>query len=374
MLQRQAIVYDPLIRGRVDAAGVQALYRHVIARQRAGLVGQDDRRRAERFHRRQVADQRLAFRHALRRHGERQGHGGQQALRHVGHDDADGEQEVAPERQAHAVTDGEEDDAQPDGEQRHQPRQAHDLALQGRDGLARRLRQAGDAAEFRAHSRCIHDGARLSRHQRGAGKQQIARHQRRGVGVAFGVARFRQRFAGDVGEIGAHRERLDQPAIGRHVVTAFEDEDVARHQRFGIDQLDPAVSQRLDLARQQAAQRRQRALGAVGLPEREHAIDEDDADDGEAQLRHALPRILAFGEERQARREPQDDGEEMGEGLAGSAARSACRLSFSMRLGPNSRRRRDASREDRPAAELARLCTACSTVRLAIFIGWSSRR
>ena len=70
-----------------------------VLRERAGLVGANDRGAAERFDGGQMADQRVAFRHALRAHRERQRDGREQPLRHVRHDDADGENEVLPKRQ-----------------------------------------------------------------------------------------------------------------------------------------------------------------------------------------------------------------------------------------------------------------------------------
>ena len=64
---------------------------------------------------------------------------------------------------------------------------------------------------------------------------------------------------------------------------------------------------------QQFLERRQRLLGAIRLPEREHAIDQDHADDREPERRHALPRLAPLGEEGERRGDPQDDRKEVHE-------------------------------------------------------------
>ena len=50
---------------------IHEMHGHAILRQRAGLVAADHRRRAECLDRRQMADQRVTARHALRGHGQR---------------------------------------------------------------------------------------------------------------------------------------------------------------------------------------------------------------------------------------------------------------------------------------------------------------
>ena len=52
-------------------------------------------------------------------------------------------------------------------------------------------------------------------------------------------------------------------------------------------------------------------LGAGLLPERERAVDDDHAQDRRAQRGHALPRLVMLCNERQRRRQPQDQREEM---------------------------------------------------------------
>ena len=74
-----------------------------------------------------------------------------------------------------------------------------------------------------------------------------------------------------------------------------------------------ATATHLDLLGQQPAQGLEGLFGAVGLPEREAAIDDDHADDRHPQLGHALARLEVLGGEGQPGGEPQHEGEEMGE-------------------------------------------------------------
>ena len=298
------------------AAHPQAPHRHAILGQRTCLVGQDDRGRAERLHRGQVPHQRVALRHALRRHGQRKRHRRQQAFRHVGDDDADGEEQVFPERQAQRLADEEERATNAGGEKGNDAGQPGDLALQRRGGFSRRLGQVGDLAELGAHAGGSYHGACLARHHRGAGQHDVPGQERRHLRLGLGTAGPGQRFAGDRRGVDAHAERFDQPAVGRHEVALFEQHDVAGHQFGGECLRDLAGPEHLRQLRQQLAQRGDGPFGPVLLPEGKDPVDEDDADDGDPQPPHALAGVEELGKERQCGAQPQDDGEEMGE-LAG---------------------------------------------------------
>ncbi|MNC10057.1 hypothetical protein D3C75_576920 [compost metagenome] len=298
------------------AGDEQLAHGHVVEGQGAGLVGADHRGRAERLDRRQVADQRVLPGHALGGHGQRQGHAGQQALGDVGDDDADGEDQVAPERQAQRLAEQEEQHADGHRQQRQLARQVDDLALQGRVALAAGLGQTGDFAELGVHAGGEHQGAAMTGYRRGTGQQQVGCAQPIGGLAGLGRSCLCQRLAGQGGQADAQAVGLEQPAVGRHAVAFLHQHHVAGHQLLGVQAGGAAVAQHGDLLRQQAGQRRHRPFGAVGLPEGETAVDEDDADDGRAEGGHALAGVVVFGEERHGRRQPQHQGEEVHE-LAG---------------------------------------------------------
>ena len=140
--------------------------------------------------------------------------------------------------------------------------------------------------------------------------------------MGIGSARLGQRFAGDRRGVHAQAEGLDQPAVGRNKVALLQQHDVAGHQIGGEYLHDLAVPGHHHLLRQQLTQRIDRPLGLVFLPESKDAVDQDDADDGNAQPRHALAGIEILGKKRQRRAHPQDEGEEVGE-LAGEAQQQA---------------------------------------------------
>ena len=295
------------------AIGKHLLDAHAVLRERAGFVGTNHRGAAQGFDRRQMPHQRIAPRHALGCHGQRQRHGRQQPFGHVGDDDANGKQQIAPERQAHRLPDKEKRQPQHACQQGHQVRQAGNLALQWRDAGPDGLRQMGYLAKFRMHAGGKHHCPALAGHHQRASQQQVARAQGRCIRVGFGVARLGQRLAGQGGQIHPQVKGFDQPAVGRHLVAFAEQQHIAWHQQFGGQRLQDRITQHVDLLRQQPAQGIKRLLGPVGLPERKNPVDQDHADDCNAQLGHALTRLAALGKPGQARRHPQDQRKKVGE-------------------------------------------------------------
>ena len=97
------------------------------------------------------------------------------------------------------------------------------------------------------------------------------------------------------------------------LVALGQADDVAGDEPGGVDLVDVAIAPHLDLLGQQPAQGLEGPFGAVGLPEREAAIDDDHPDDRHPQLGHALARLEVLGGEGQPGGEPQHEGEEMGE-------------------------------------------------------------
>jgi hypothetical protein len=126
-----------------------------------------------------------------------------------------------------------------------------------------------------------------------------------------GISRHRPGLTGYRGVVYAHPERLEKPAIGWNIFTGAQKDDVAGNQilRWNDDYGPGPLG--ADLGRQQPLQRRHRLFGPVFLPEREQAVDHNHADDREAEGCHALAWHLPIGNERERRRDPQQNGEEV---------------------------------------------------------------
>jgi hypothetical protein len=97
---------------------------HLVAGDRAGLVGADHRGGAEGLDRLQPADQRLLSGHGVGRAGQRERDGGQQALGHQGDGHPDGEHQALGEAHPEPERTTEEHGADGQGDDRDDP---HDL-------------------------------------------------------------------------------------------------------------------------------------------------------------------------------------------------------------------------------------------------------
>ena len=102
--------------------------RHFVSGESSGLVGADERGRAERFHGFEMPYECAALCHPLGAHGKREGDGGQQALWDNGHGDADSKQETVGGRCAEQQRDREERNAHRDGDGRDDSGQPVQLA------------------------------------------------------------------------------------------------------------------------------------------------------------------------------------------------------------------------------------------------------
>ncbi len=191
-------------------------HRHLVARQRAGLVAADGGGRAQRLHRRQPADDGAAPGHALHAHGQRDGHGHRQPLGHHRHHLADGHHQHLGQRQP-----------APQAEQHHHHEQAQrrtdqpapellDAPLQRRRRLDRGGGQPGDVADLGVHAGGHDQGARAAGADEGAGIDHAS-----AVGQAGVLGQRRQglghghRFAGERGLGHLQLRELDQPRVGR---------------------------------------------------------------------------------------------------------------------------------------------------------------
>ena len=260
-----------------------------------------------------MLDQDVLPRQPLARHGKRQGHGREQPLGHVGHDDPDREHAGVPEWQATRVADRKEHDAEPGRQRRDDPREECHLALERRQCRPGSLREVGDFPECRAHAGGEDHSASIARDQGRPGEQDVGAGRDLVLFARPGIPGDRQRFAGDRRAVDLHPERFDQAAVSRDAVTLVQPDDVSRHElaRRQLDQGAPAFHR--DHLRKQIAKRGERPFAPILLPEREQAIDQDDADDRERERTHPLARLLDLGEQGERGREPEDQREEVGE-------------------------------------------------------------
>ena len=88
---------------------------------------------------------------------------------------------------------------------------------------------------------------------------------------------------------------------------------IARDDLAGVDTLIGPLTEDVDLARKEVFESLQGALGSDHLPEREGAVDQDDADDGPAKGGHPLPRVLPVRPECQGGGDPKKDRKKVGE-------------------------------------------------------------
>ena len=284
--------------GRIEepSVHVEPADRHSVLGQGPGLVGADHRGRAQRLDRGEVLDQDVLSRQALARHGKRQGYGREQPLGHVGHDDADREHSVVPERQSEGVADREKRDPERGRQRRDYSGQECHLALERRQCRSGSLRKVRDFPECGAHACSEDHGAPIAHNQGRAGKQDIGAGCDLVLFARPGIPGDRKRFAGDRRAIDLHPERLDQAAISWNAVALADPDDVSGHEvaRRQLDQSAGAFHG--DHLRQQVAERGERPFAPRLLPEREQAVDQDDADDREREHTHPLARLVDLGE------------------------------------------------------------------------------
>ena len=268
---------------------------HLVLGQGAGLVRADERGRAKRLDGFEVAHQDLPLGHLLGAPGQREGHRRQQRLGHQCHGDTDGEDEAVLERVAHQQGDEEEEAADTDGDQRRQAHHALQTQGQRGDRLRRRRRQPGDGGQPRAPAGGHDDGTGLALDDERPGIQRLA--GRDGDGGALP----RQHRGVDEQTVGH-----DDPGVGRHAVPTLEQEQVVDHDVLGLDDPTPSVAPDRHPRRQHGAQALGRPVGPGLLGEREHGVEQDDREDGDAELGEA-------GEQREHAGHPEHDREEVGQ-------------------------------------------------------------
>src|SRR3990172_772055 len=133
---------------------------HAVLGERAGLVRADDRDRPERLHRGEPLHEALLADHALDAERQRERERRQQALRDIGNDDAQSEEEsLAQGEDARRHAEGEESGAEGSRKGGDHPGDVDHLALERARRLGYRLGELGGDADLRLHGGGAHDEA-----------------------------------------------------------------------------------------------------------------------------------------------------------------------------------------------------------------------
>ena len=260
-------------------------HRHLVPGEGAGLVRRDHVGRPERFHRGQVADDRVAARHPLHADGQDRGDHRRQPFRHGGHRQRHTQnQHVEQRRRSLNVLDEEDGRNHHDGN-RHDDDAEHfpgaiQLALQ-RSGFVRRLlQQSGDASHFGAHAGRGHDRLAVSVCGGGAAEHHVVAVAERsllvdrprvlGDGQALaGQRRFRR----------LQRRRFDQARVGWNRVALFDEDEIARDDFGGGNRPPLAAADDPGASRRHGAQRRDGRFGARLLQVADGRVEQHDGKD-----------------------------------------------------------------------------------------------
>ena len=263
---------------------IQRTHGHLPDRQRAGLVGADDRGRAQRFDRRQFTHQRAAARHAQYAEPERNRDDRGQSLRHGGHRQADRGHEQLEQRGAAQQAQAEQQRHDAQRAPRQEAPERVELLLQGRAlGCPRSFNQSGDTAQFGIHPGGHHHRLAGSRRDAGAHEYHVRAVAERYVallqrGHPLG---HRRGLTGQSGLDALEGRRVQQPGVGRDQVAGFQHDDVTDDDVCSGNRSDLAVAPYLGLGRGHALERRDRFLGLELLDKADDRVEDDDGEDGE---------------------------------------------------------------------------------------------
>ena len=276
--------------GIVPLGGDDVAHRHLVAGQRAGLVGADDRHRPERLHTRQPAHEGVAPCHPLQTDRQHERHHRRQSLRYSGHRQADRSQQQIGETagldepiDAAATNDlddryqADHDNAQPD----QNPPQAGEPLLQRRR-LTRRLpEQPGNPSKLRAHAGGNDDRRAPScRHHRAGVEERMPVAERRVDRLGVGHALLcRQALAGERRLLRGETKSLHEPGIRRHMITGFDLDPVPDDQTTGGDRRGLPVTDHAGHWGRHRSEGGEGTLGAVFLEEADDGVDQDDRHD-----------------------------------------------------------------------------------------------
>jgi hypothetical protein len=263
-----------------------ALRRHLVASERARLVGADHRRGAQGLDGGQPADDRVARRHAPDADGERDGDDRRQPFR----DDADGkgddgDEGVRPVVVARQHSEAEQQDGAGQDHPGEPPAEVVDLAQQRRGELLYLAEQRADAADLGRNAGRDGNAGALARRDHRAGEGHAAAVAERGVHRHCALALLRRnRLAGQEGLVDQQAARPDEPEVGGNAVAGLDQHDVPGHD-LGRRDADPAsVPHDVGARGDHAADGGERVLGLALLHKADDRVyhyhgDDDDGVD-----------------------------------------------------------------------------------------------
>ena len=319
------------------SARIDFLHGHLILGECAGLVRADYGRAAERFDRRQLADDRLPLRHPRHPDGEHDGNGSGQTLgdradrdRHRGHEHA-GRCFTA----RHA--DGEGDRRKRENGSEGQVAELGDFSGERGGQLDRAGNEPPDAPGFRLVADGPDDAfGHAARDERAGISQILPFGENRVERERVGVLGHRERLAGEGGFIHLQIADVEQPEVGGHAVAGLQKHHIARNELLGGDALVATVAPHGGFGGDHSGERLDGFFRLRLLQETNDRVDEHDAEDDR--------RVHPFAQER---RDADGQHQDVNERL----------VELPEELGP---RRRAAPRRDAVGAPL--LLTAANFI------------
>ena len=282
---------------------------HLVAGERAGLVGVDDRRRAEGLDRGQAAHDGAPARHAPDADGQGDRDDRRQALGDRGDRQRDGGEHGVCHGKAAKQAQREEEHGHDDDCSRQPPAEDRDLARQRRLGLRGLPEQRGDPPELGAVAGGDDDG-----------RPDAVGGERAAVDHAGPVAEFRSvldrlgpllrghGFPGQGRLVDLESLGGEDPGVGRHLVPRREEHHVAGDQIVGRDLDAPAVAERGRPPGDEAREGLYLLAGPVLLDEPDDGVEDNDREHHQGV--HGLP------EDERQRRGGQEHPDQRGIHLA----------------------------------------------------------
>ena len=283
----------------------QFAHRHLVAGQRPGLVGPDDRDRPQRLRGGQRTHDDAPPTEPAHADRQHRGRDQRQPRRNDRHDQAD--ERVQQRRDRHPAEATRRDGGAADRQTPENQRLAElrkPLAQRGRSGGDLR-EQAGDPADLGAHPGRGDDRRPASPGDDRAREEHVGAIGERGAlgQNERGVLADRERFAGERRLVREEPLRGVQSHVGRDPISRGEFRQVSRDQLARRDQERLAAPHDARRGRAQPGERRQGAVGAVFLEEAEKSVEEREKTDRDAiRPMRQVPRDRRRQQQRQQQR------------------------------------------------------------------------